>query len=344
MEIGVCGYGYSGSGAVICLLKEYEGINYLDGKTVFEFSISYVSDGLEDLEFNLCKNPSKGTRCDIAIYRFKKLVDFYERSYNRITNNQFRRFANDYITDLIQAKWKAYRVFEYERSKTGMLVRRILGMINTIVKKRGIDYNCFPIRERYLSIYPNNFVPATKKFINNILTSGGDYNCLLLDQPFSIGNPLNSMRFFEDPKCIIVDRDPRDLYVMAKNIYGTNALFIPTDTVDNFIEYYKRVRDDKLYKNSNNILKIQFEDLIYKYHDTVSKIEEFLEFKIGKHVDSYRYFNPAISCANVNVYRSFPQDEEAIGLIENHLSMWLYDFPTETNENAVQNLNQFTFM
>lgn len=344
MEIGVCGFGYSGSGAVICLLKEYDGINYLDSNKVFEFTISYIPDGLEDLEYNLCINPSKGTRCDIAFYRFHQLINFYEKSYNRITHNNFRRFAEDYIADILQVKWKAFRVFELERTKSGMFLRRILGLTNTFFKKCKIDINCFPLKERYLSVYPSNFLPATKKFINKILTSGGEYNCLLLDQPFSAGNPLNSMRFFNDPRCIIVDRDPRDLYVMAKHVYGTNALFIPTDTVENFIEYYKSVRNDKLYKDSKIILKIQFEDLIYKYNDTVLKIESFLDFKIGRHAYINKFFDPKVSCANVNVYKLFPQDTDAIKEIETKLSEWLYDFPVDSDETFHGDLSQFTFM
>ena len=98
MELGVCGYGYTGSGALVSLLKEFDGISFLGGN-VFEFTLSYTNDGLEDLEFSLCTNPSKGTRCDTAIYRFKLLVDMYERSYNKFTQGNFREIAYKYLAD-----------------------------------------------------------------------------------------------------------------------------------------------------------------------------------------------------------------------------------------------------
>ena len=97
MILGICGYGYTGSGAVISLLKEFEGVNYLHNKDVQEFTLSYISDGIEDLEFNLVSNPSKGTRCDVAVYRFKLLIDFYERNYNRFTNKKFKKYSYEYL-------------------------------------------------------------------------------------------------------------------------------------------------------------------------------------------------------------------------------------------------------
>ena len=116
MILGICGYGYTGSGALISLLMEFEGVRYLNNRAVQEFTLSYISDGLEDLEFNLVNNPSKGTRCDVAIYRFKLLVDYYERNYNRFTNNKFKQFSYEYLDKLIQIKYKGVRVFEYQRS------------------------------------------------------------------------------------------------------------------------------------------------------------------------------------------------------------------------------------
>jgi hypothetical protein len=152
------------------------------------------------------------------------------------------------------------------------------------------------------------------------------------------------MKFFSDPRCIIVDRDPRDLYVMVKNVYGMNAMFIPSDTVEHFIEYYKRLRDDRLWKGADKILFIRFEDLIYKYAETVGIIEKFVGPVLGTHVKPKEFFNPEVSIANTNVFGKFPQDAEAIKRIEVELSEFLYPFDNEKKPSEANvDLNYFTY-
>lgn len=346
MELGVCGFGYTGSGAVSSMLKEFDGTTCLPGKYGYEFTLSYVTDGLEDLEFNLCQNPSKGARCDIAIYRFGLLINTLERGYNRFTKGKFRELAEDYIKDITQVKFKAVRVFELERSPR--IIKRyerlVRGMLSRWLKNHNLPSRTFPLTDRYLSVFPENFTERTKKFVEEILTVDNKYECLLLDQPFSVGNPLNSMKFFKDPKCIIVDRDPRDLYVMVKNVYGMNAMFIPSDTVEHFIEYYKRIHDNRLWNDSDKVLYIRFEDLIYQYEETKNRIKQFVGPVLGEHTKQKEFFKPEVSIANTNVFCNFPDDAEAIKKIEKELSEYLYAFENY-GDNGKRNvdLNYFTY-
>lgn len=343
MILGICGYGYTGSGALISLLKEYDGVSYLYNKGVQEFTLSYISDGLEDLEYNLVSNPSKGTRCDNAIYRFKLLVDFYERNYNRFTKGQFRELSYDFLDELIQVKWKGVRVFEYQRSWKRLFFY-FQASVSKVLRRFGINVRLLPLHERYISIFPDNYLNCTRNYLEKVLGGNHEKDCLLLDQPFSIGNPLHSMRFFNNPKCIVVDRDPRDLYVMVKHVYKKNALFIPSDTVENFINYYKRVRDDRLWNDSDLIYRVQFEDLIYKYKETVKGIEEFVGPLLGKHSSMKTLFNPSVSIANTNVYSYYPEDSEAINKISHDLNEYLYSFPDVNIEREKIDLNAFTYM
>ena len=344
MEIGIGGYGYTGSSALFSLLQEFSNIKHIDGGEDFEFTLSYISDGLEDLEFHLMESPSKGTRCDIAIYRFLLLIDSLERSYNRFTNGRFKTITEDYLNKLIQVEWKGIRVFEYQSSKWKQIERLIRMSLHILLKKRNIDIRCFPYRNRYLSIFPDDFLNHTKTYVSNILEANGKYDCMLLNQPFSIGDPLRSMRFFKEPKCIVVDRDPRDLYVLCKNVFGTSALFIPTDSVEHFIEYYKKVRDDRKWKDSNLVMRVQFEDLVYKYDSTIDKIKLFLGDVIGNHTNKKKCFNPDFSIKNTNVFNNFPNDKSNIVLIEKELTKWLYNFQDKENSISVSELNSYTFL
>lgn len=345
MVIGVCGYGYTGTGAVFSLLKEFENIRCLPGgRDDIEFTISYIPDGLEDLEYHLCTNPSKGVGCDTAIYRFQLLIDNFTRSHNRFTNGKFREISNKYIDSLVQVEYTAFRTFEYDRS-TSCLKKYSKLIRNTqknILKKFGIDRVCFPSRKRYISICPNNFETKTRDYISKIINLENKSQCLLLNQPFSVTNPSNSMRFFEDPYCIIVDRDPRDLYIMAKYVYGTFAKFIPTENVQKFITYYKALRSTN-FPSNNRILNIRFEDLIYHYDEALSKIENFLGNKLGNHINKYNFFDPNESIQNTNIYKLY-NDSLDIQNIEEQLKEWLYPFNDSDKFKKKSDLSKFTFL
>lgn len=346
MIIGVCGYGFSGTGALYSLLKEYDNVYTLPGARDIEYIISYTADGLEDLEYHLCKNPVKGLACDSAIYRFQLLINDLERRHNRYTNNKFREISNNYIDSIVQIQWKAFRLFEFERrpGRIKRIEKTIRSYIQFKLKKFGISYIPFRMTQRYLSIDPEGFVEKTRIYINNLLGHPNSEKILMLNQPFSPTNPLNGMKFFENSICIIVDRDPRDLYVMAKHVYGSRGLFIPTDTVEHFVIYYKTIRSRRLIQDSEKVLFVQFEDLVYHYDDEVNRIHKFIGSSLGKNVNKNKYFDPRISIENTHVYMNFPEDKEDIEYIESELNEWLYKFDEEDVPRKNNDLTKFTFM
>lgn len=343
--VGVCGYGYTGCGAVYSLIEEYEKTFVLPGNGAAEFVVPYTPDGIEDLKYHLCDNPVKGTACDAAIYRFKLMCKDLKRSHDRFTNNRFFEISDEYLNSLIQIKWKAVRQFEYERQPGNfrMYKKYLINIIRTFMGKRGIKFNGFPLVDRYLSIKPDDFVEKSKKYVMNLI-GFHDEKVVLLNQPFAVNNPECSMKYFEDPYCIIVDRDPRDLYVMAKHVYGTQALFIPTDNVENFIMYFKKIREIDLEQENPRVIRIQFEDLIYKYENTVKKIENFLKNKLGEHLRYRKIFNPEFSLKNTCIFNMFEEDKDDIKKIEDSLGPWLYNFDNHASKNINDDLKEFTYL
>ena len=134
------------------------------------------------------------------------------------------------------------------------------------------------------------------------------------------------MEYFEDPKCIIVSRDPRDTYLLLKKVQSFNARWFPHDDVDSFIEYYKLLHKDlhKL-KEKDNILLLRFEDLIYNYEESVSQIESFIG-NLLHHSNPKKYFNPEISKNNTQLFELYTNYSEDIKKIEKELFSYLYDF------------------
>jgi hypothetical protein len=177
------------------------------------------------------------------------------------------------------------------------------------------------------SANPEYFVETTKKYIDAILVRymgrqrGRNF---VLDQPFSPNNPEKSFPYFENPAAIVVDRDPRDLYLYEKfyrRPHKRNGLF-PTD-VEGFVSVYRNLRENMPYLKSNNVLNIRFEDMIYEYDRTTKKIVDFLDLKEHSHPKTI--FKPEISASNTRLFDVF-NDKENIHYIERELPEYLYPY------------------
>ena len=172
---------------------------------------------------------------------------------------------------------------------------------------------------------PNNFYEAARNHVNDLLRGMGldPLGTIVLDQPFSGSNPQACFPFFNDPYAIVVDRDPRDNYVFAKTMLK-GEYFSPID-VDNFIAYYRCLRDNRPYKQPDpRILVIRFEDMIYEYDATTKRVRDFLHLPENPHPRSV--FDPNLSIANTQVFRRYPQFANDIKKIENALPEYLFDF------------------
>lgn len=179
----------------------------------------------------------------------------------------------------------------------------------------------------YIPVHDERFYAATKKYTSKLLGEMCDEHneILAIDQPFPSNNPEICFKYFEDDcKAIIVNRDPRDLYLISKTLsFGWEMRFTPTYNVDDFIFYY---RDQmKLIKEySEDVLFVQFEDLIYNYEKETTRIKEFLGLKDPTY--PRKYFNPDISIANTQMMLRYKQYQEDILKIEKALSEYLYPF------------------
>lgn len=152
---------------------------------------------------------------------------------------------------------------------------------------------------------------------------GADFNKpICLDQPFEGNNPTQSFAFFEDPYAVVVDRDPRDLFLAGKYSKDPNFKFTPKDDVRKFVIYYRNMRIHK--GPMDRVLFLKFEDLIYNYDESIKLLEDFL--KLGKHKRPKELFDPDRSINNTQLIRLHPEDLENIKYIEEQLSEYLYPF------------------
>ena len=174
---------------------------------------------------------------------------------------------------------------------------------------------------------PNDFNEITMEYTDSILKSIGlDLTKpIVLDQPFAGNNPQKSLKYYRDSKAIIVDRDPRDLYLLAKVYFPKTSYQVPYENVNDFIEYYRSMHNNmKSSLDNPNVLYIKFEELVYQYENAVEKIISFTG--LSNHSCPKSYFVPEQSMVNTRLFSKNNSYSEDIMLIEKELNDYLFDF------------------
>ena len=200
-------------------------------------------------------------------------------------------------------------------------------VIPRVEKRQGKPGHLWPKEEVSLSVLPEHFYDAARKHVRTLLTAfGADLSKpLALDQPFAGNNPQACFPFFDDPYAVISDRDPRDNYVFSRTKMLGKFHYMPNETVEDFITYYRAIRKDQPYTQANDrILYVRFEDMVYEYDKTTEKLRDFLH--LPENPRPKTVFDPALSIANTQVFRRFPQFEEDVRKIEKALPEYLFDF------------------
>ena len=329
MIIGVCGLGYTGSGAVKDLLLEYEDIQFKD---LGEFSLCYYPDGLEDLRFHLNKATYRFLSSDVAIKRFRRMIKVHFGKKTKIygqTGGRIQTITQNFIYALDPIMWQGYwdgdelLKTEFERN----VPLRIFQALHRRMKKYfHKSINMYPKRQMYLCQDVFSYDELANQYIKNILESAGlDLSRkILLDQPFSGDAPLDAMRYFNDSKAIVVYRDPRDVYILAKKYQMSSCSWIPQDDICAYIKYMQMMYRNVGKYDTSKVLCLRFEDLIFNYDATVESIEAFLDIK--RHTKVGEHFNRYVSANNTCLYKKFPEESANISLIEEKMAEFLFDF------------------
>ena len=139
----------------------------------------------------------------------------------------------------------------------------------------------------------------------------------------------NIKRYFnyvDNLKVILVDRDPRDLYLLNKNHWKGASNICNTDNINEYIGWYKALRIHRKKEDliNNNIIIISFEELVYEYDDTLQKLCIFLNIDLKSHALRKKYFNPEISKNNTKLWLKPHNYESEIKIIEKELSEFCY--------------------
>ncbi len=341
MILGVCGYGYTGSGAVLDFLREFPSCSV--SPYDFEFSISYIPHGIQDLENALVEQCTRFFSSDVAIKEFYKLIEYYNTRhgiYRRLSGEHFRQHAEEFLKKIIQVEWSGYSWDDAILASPLRLTARfrlLSRWINFYESHTDKRYKLPKSDRIYLSVCPDRFEESVREFLKNVLADlQYDFSkTIVLNQPFDANNPSRSMKYFDDPYGIFVDRDPRDLYVLVKKHIKAKGSFIPSDCVENFIAYHRLVRKRNVVLDNSNIMHISFEDMMYNYEKTSESIINFAGLNPAEQ-SRKKHFDPNVSINNTQLFLEYPELQEEINAIEQALPEYLYPFEKYTNKPSHQ--------
>lgn len=343
MKIITCASYYgSGSSALTDLVSEYCNVKNLSD---FEFRFLHDLDGISDLEFQLveCHNRHNAGH---AIKRFEKLMHFNEGNcisarYSRFfKKDDYKRINQEYVESLVEFKYNGW--WFYDLYDKGSRIYYIYQIFNHILRKLRIQrFRILKNEQTYMS-HPseNEFLSKTRKYVSDMMTAlnqeGKEY--LEIDQLVPSSNIQRIIRYFKDDIYVfVVDRDPRDIYFINK--YCWKEFVCPSYDVGSFCKWYRYVREagNGIPLNLPNVKKIQFEDLIYQYEDTVSMIEKITGLNRKEHRYKFKRLNPMISVNNTQVWKNYltEEDQKDKKYIEHTLSDYLYDFDFVQNKKLV---------
>lgn len=336
------GFYGTGSSAVTDLIKEYDNVSC---KNDNEIRFLHDPDGISDLEYNLIENPNRHNSSH-SIKRFMKQMKMLDhvgpiKRYNKYFNGSFWPAIEEFYNAIVKCEYpSAWHYDVYDRGTFFYIFSRIYSNINAIMHKLfriPIDGRAL-VPKSELAMIPieseTEFLKAANALTSRIVSCLNEQKreFVLLDQFVPPSNIDRYVRYVEGIKVVVLDRDPRDIYLLEKVVW--NGTIAPTEDVVKFCEWYRWTREIYYKKaQSKAALNIKFEDLIYKYDETVEKIEIFFGLSKNHHTKPKQYFNPNVSIKNTQLWNVYPEFSRDIEYIENHLGEYCYDFPNDRSIN-----------
>ena len=328
MKLVTCtGYGSTGSSVVTDLLAEFRDVNsYGD----FEFRFLQDPHGLRDLEYGLFENNNR-LNTDYYIKQFIKYSKFLSKSkvynYEKYFNGGFKILSDEFIDVKWQGYWHQDIIDENIFRKFFYYLERTIQ--KKVLKQRYSGANYYQNTMHYaVPISKEEFYKKTKIYTDKLINSMNiekKYNFLALDQLVPPDHNQTYLNYFNDLKIIIVDRDPRDLFLLEK--YQYKHKWVPFEDIEQFVKWFKLIREHKKSElASKNVLYINFEDFIYDYDSSIDKVIDFIGLDKDKWNEKRKYFNPDISIKNTKKWLSYPNAKKEIEYIEKELKEFLVEY------------------
>ena len=325
------GYGGTGSSAITDLLKEFDsGISMGDAE--FWFLQDY--DGVSDLEYYLIDGNHR-SKVSMAISKFIKYIKIHNTFYNKFFGENFIKYSNEYINSLVDVRFrKALSDYEVSNSFLKLWYFKIYPIMQLGIKKilKQDTFEFSPkirLIDKYYSIPDKNrFYIETKKYTSklfSLLDTDNKYKFIAIDQLVPSINTNRYFNYVDNLKVIIVDRDPRDLFLLNETHWNGASYICDTTNIYEYINWYKTMREHrKTEKKNNNVVYMMIEELIYEYDKSLERLYNFLGLAEEEHIKKRQYFNPDVSKNWTRLWKKYHKYKKEVEIIREHLNEYCY--------------------
>ena len=333
MKIVTCAsYFATGSSAVTDLISEYDGVKSL---TKYEFRFLHDPDGVSELEYNLVENFNRHNSGH-ALKRYRKLVEYYSdhllvRRYEPFFGNHWKELSYRYIDALTDFSYAGYWQYDfYDRGPWFEFWHKLPGRILSRTLWKVFPATRFATyHDVTLASHPTEekFLECTRAYTDALMQAANPENkpFVMMDQILPSSNIKRHMRYLNNTQAVIVDRDPRDVFLLEK--YEYNEAPCPKN-VEDFCKWFRYCRETKNQEcyDDRKVLILQFEDLIYHYEETKQKLIAWVGLKESDHREPFKYLDPRKSIKNTRYWVSHPQYRQEADRIAELLPEFLYDY------------------
>ncbi len=334
------GYMGSGSSAVTDLVSEME--NFHAPHDSFEYVFLHCPNGVFDLEDKLLLG-NNANRSDEAIHTFyntmKQLYQLKTRyywvaGYKEMVSADFLKYVDTFLDEI--GVIDSIGTWYYQQEPNRLRLCRIF--INKVIKKctLGTVVPDDPLKYRCMKLAfptPGEFYHAADHFIMSVLNDlGYSKHNIIMDQLLQPHNLYRISNYFKDDTVVfVVERDPRDVFLLNKYFWKKNPVPYPMDVME-FCKIYRKIRENERACGDKRVVRIHFEDLVYKYDEACNILYGHLGIAGGRHIKKRSEFIPEKSIYNTQLFKLNIQYQKEADYIEQYLKEFCYDFPYELNE------------
>lgn len=321
------GYGWSGSSAIVDLLKEFKG--YWAPGDIMEFRILRDPYGVMNLESHLIDHWDPLVY-DMAIRdfiwysqtlnktpgKFTKEGGYYDTFFGKHFLGATEKFVQK-LTDFTYDGYWFY--FDFKLNALQNTIRKIKRKLNKTKFEAAQNKRLY-----FSNLTREQFYQYVQEYMDDIfepIAAKENATHMIMDQAIPVQLPTKSNDYFKNAKTIIVDRDPRDIYVeliKLGKLIGKELKY--TKDPMKYVEWHKAYRRNvEEYKKDENILFLQFEDIVQNYDENVKKILDFLGEDESIHLAEKKrtLFNPDRSIKNIGIWRNYEHQDEMQVLYDN---------------------------